>query len=51
MFYTWAGYVSDNDVKNREQALRRALLKDPVVRVKLGAQPEVSQVGLNWSVL
>jgi len=39
----FSGYVSDNDVKNREQALRRALLKDPVLRVKLGAQPEVSQ--------
>jgi hypothetical protein len=40
----FSGFVTDDEVKRREQALRRALLKDPVVRVKPAAQPEVAQV-------
>lgn len=40
----FSGFVTDDEVKRREQALRRALLKDPVVRVKANAQPEVAQV-------
>lgn len=40
----FSGFVTDDEVKRREQALRRALLKDPVVRVKADAQPEVAQV-------
>lgn len=39
----FSGFVTDDEVKRREQALRRALLKDPVVRVKANAQPEVAQ--------
>ncbi|KAG0560532.1 hypothetical protein M758_10G183100 [Ceratodon purpureus] len=39
----FSGFVTDDEVKRREQALRRALLKDPVVRVKADAQPEVAQ--------
>lgn len=40
----FSGFVTDEEVQRREQALRRALLKDAVVRVKAGAQPEVAQV-------
>lgn len=40
----FSGFVSDDEVKRRELALRRALLKDPVVRIKPDAQPEVAQV-------
>ena len=40
----FSGFVTDDEVKRREQALRRALLRDPVVRVKPDAQPEVAQV-------
>lgn len=39
----FSGFVTDDEVKRREQALRRALLKDPVVRVKADTQPEVAQ--------
>jgi len=40
----FSGFVTDGEVQRREKALRRALLKDPVVRVKPDAQPEVAQV-------
>jgi len=40
----FSGFVTDGEVQRREQALRRALLKDPVVRVLPDAQPEVAQV-------
>jgi hypothetical protein len=39
----FSGFVNDDEVKRRELALRRALLKDPVVRIKPDAQPEVAQ--------
>jgi len=39
----FSGFVTDGEVQRREQALRRALLKDPVVRVLPDAQPEVAQ--------
>ncbi len=39
-----AGFVTDDDVRKKEDGLRRAILRDGEVRVKAYAQPEVSQV-------
>lgn len=40
----FAGFVTDDIVKRKEQKLRRALKNDIKVRVKGEAQPEVAQV-------
>jgi hypothetical protein len=40
-----AGFVTDDDVRKKEEGLRRAILRDGQVRVKANAQPEVAQVG------
>ncbi|CAM5999521.1 unnamed protein product [Sphagnum balticum] len=37
------GFVTDDDVRKKEEGLRRAILRDGQVRVKANAQPEVAQ--------
>lgn len=42
-----SGFVTDEDVKQREMKLRNALKNDMQFRVKEGASPEVAQVRIS----